>query len=509
MALQMRALGDAVAAADLVAVGHGGGAGVALVTGVADVRLAEHQLVADVGDGPAFAQQLEVPAAVDRVAVQAGADQLVALDHQLLVDAAVGIAHDDLLAIVAAGKVAGREQVDAGDLELGAGLAAAVAADAEFGQVRGADLALLEQRRHQAVGDAAVRGTFADRIDARVGDGLHRVADDDAAAAVQADLFGQRGVRADADGHHHQLRRHFAAVLELHRAHAAVGIADETLGVGADQELQSARFQRLLQQAAGDTVELAFHQPWHQVHHMHVHAAAHQAVGRFQPEQAAADDHRVAVARGRVDHFVGVLDVAVGDHALQFAPRQRRHERRRAGGQQQAVVFGLRAVVGDDQALAPLDVDHRLAQVQRDAVLGIPGQRVEHDLVERLLAAEHRRQQDAVVVRVRLGAEDGDLVQLGRQADQLFHRAHRGHAVADHHQLHLLHSRFPRSNAFRNTRPSRPGSGRRAAPGWPPANARRHRAASRPARPARRARRRRRPARRSAARGRACPGRVR
>jgi hypothetical protein len=91
------ALGDAVAAADLVAVGHRGGLVVALVAHVADVAFAEHQLVADVGDAAAFAEQLEVPAAVHRVAVQAGADQLVVLDHQLLVDAAEGVAHHDLL----------------------------------------------------------------------------------------------------------------------------------------------------------------------------------------------------------------------------------------------------------------------------------------------------------------------------------------------------------------------------------------------------------------------------
>ena len=49
---------------------------------------------------------------------------------------------------------------------------ALVAADAEVRQVVGADLGLLEQRRDQAVGHAAVLHAFADRIDARVV-GLH------------------------------------------------------------------------------------------------------------------------------------------------------------------------------------------------------------------------------------------------------------------------------------------------------------------------------------------------
>src|SRR5206468_3565311 len=167
--------------------------------------LAEHRLVADVADLAAFAQQLEVPRAVNGVAVHAGTDELVVLDHELLVDAAVGIAHHDLFATVAAHEVAGREQVDAGDLELGRGLRALVAADAEVREVRRADLALLEQRRDQAVGDAAVRRAFADRVDARVGDRLHRVVDDDATVAVQADLLGELRVRADAGGHHDQI----------------------------------------------------------------------------------------------------------------------------------------------------------------------------------------------------------------------------------------------------------------------------------------------------------------
>ena len=50
-----------------------------LVTGVAEVGLPEHQAVADLGDVAAVAQQLEVPRAVDGVAVQHAADQLVVL----------------------------------------------------------------------------------------------------------------------------------------------------------------------------------------------------------------------------------------------------------------------------------------------------------------------------------------------------------------------------------------------------------------------------------------------
>ena len=68
-----------------------------------------------------------------------------------------------------------------------------------------------------------------------------------------------------------------------------------SFGLRPDQELQAALFERLLQQLAGGLVELALHQQVRQVHHGDLHAALHQAVGRFQAEQAAADDHRVPV----------------------------------------------------------------------------------------------------------------------------------------------------------------------------------------------------------------------
>ena len=72
----------------------------------------------------------------------------------------------------------------------------------------GADLGHVEQRRDQAVGNAAVLHAFADRVDARVV-GLHGVVDDDAAIAIKAGRFGELDVGPDADRHHHQIGRQF------------------------------------------------------------------------------------------------------------------------------------------------------------------------------------------------------------------------------------------------------------------------------------------------------------
>jgi hypothetical protein len=79
------------------------------------------------------------------------------------------------------------------------------------------------------------------------------------------------------------------------------------------------------------------------------------------------------------------------------------------------------------------------ARVQGDVVFLVPVPVVEDDLVQRLLTGQHGRQQDAVVVGVRLGTEDGDVVQVGCDLEQLFQCAHTCHAVADHHQFRFFH----------------------------------------------------------------------
>ncbi len=110
------ALAHAIAAAHFHIVGHGHGLALALVASIADGALAKHQMVADLAHVLALAYLAEVPAAIGGITVQAGADQHVVLDHQLLVDTADGVGEGDGLGTVAADEIASREQVDAGDL---------------------------------------------------------------------------------------------------------------------------------------------------------------------------------------------------------------------------------------------------------------------------------------------------------------------------------------------------------------------------------------------------------
>ncbi|MBS1144527.1 MAG: hypothetical protein H6R14_1933 [Proteobacteria bacterium] len=72
-----------------------------------------------------------------------------------------------------------------------------------------------------------------------------------------------------------------------------------------------------------------------------------------------------------------------------------------------------------------------LAGMQRDLVLPVPVEFVEDDFGNGHFTGEDWREQDAVVVRVRLGAEDGDVVLIRGDLEQFLDGADTGHAVAD------------------------------------------------------------------------------
>jgi hypothetical protein len=86
-----------------------------------------------------------------------------------------------------------------------------------------------------------------------------------------------------------------------------------------------------------------------------------------------------------------------------------------------------------------VDLDDRITRMQGDAAARVPDRPVQHDVVGLLLAGQHRRQQDAVVIAARLGAEHGDGKAIRHaQFQQLFHGTHAGHAIAGHHQADAL-----------------------------------------------------------------------
>ena len=393
--------------------------------------LTKDQQVANVGDVLALPEQVEIPAAIRRVAIEHGADDAVVLHDHALVDAARGIAQDDVLAPVAAREIAGGKDVEAGDLELGRCDRAPVAAML-VGEAVGEAAAHVPQGRDQAIDIAVMFDTFADRQHIRVA-GYHMIVDLDAASDVQARFLRQRGRRANADRHHDEAGGNVAAVLQAHALDLALAVYFS--GVGPGQDGLAACFQGGLEQPARRLVELPLHQRVHEVDNRDLHAAQGQAMRGFEAQQAAPDDHGVATGIGRREHGVDVLHVAEADDAGQILAGHRDDEGIGARGDQQLVIADGAAALASDGLGGAIDRRHRITRDQLYAIVGIPGGVIDDDVVKRLFPGQHRREHDAVIIHIGFGAEDGDAVAPRVARQQFLDRAAAGHAVAHHDQM--------------------------------------------------------------------------
>ena len=128
---------------------------------------------------------------------------------------------------------------------------------------------------------------------------------------------------------------------------------------------------------------------------------------RFEAEEPAANDGRAARPRAPGADRVQVLDRPVDEHAGRLHAGDRRHERRRAGCEHERVVGDAAARARDDHARRAVDLDHALAEMERDAARRVPGGVSEDERV-RVLAAHVRGEMHAVVRRAALLAEAHD-----------------------------------------------------------------------------------------------------
>ncbi len=126
------------------------------------------------------------------------------------------------------------------------------------------------------------------------------------------------------------------------------------------------------------------------MHDRHLHAVLQQTVGRLQAEQAAADHHGFPVAARRSQHGLDIGDVAKTDNARLVRPWHGNDEGIGAGCEQQAIVWPSDTCRGPDLVPYPVDRDDGVSRHQIDPVSGIPLARVEHDVVDGLLAGQHR-----------------------------------------------------------------------------------------------------------------------
>ena len=158
-------------------------------------------------------------------------------------------------------------------------------------------------------------------------------------------------------------------------------------------------------------------------------------------------------AGGRLgDHGCGVVEGAEAVDAVGKGlvvgpqPGHRREERSASGGQDQLVVPHAGAVVGVHDARERVDPHHPDPGPEVDVVVGVPVQRVQVDLRRIVAPGKHIRQQDAVVVSVRLVAEHRHVVGFTAAAgEDLLDRADARHAVADDDEAAHQISTRPRS----------------------------------------------------------------
>ena len=133
---------------------------------------------------------------------------------------------------------------------------------------------------------------------------------------------------------------------------------------------------------------------------------------------------------------VEVLDRAVDEDARQLDAGQRRHERRRAGGEHQRVVGHARPAAVLDRARGAIDRDDALAEVQRRCRARRTRRRRRAADRSAVRAGEELAQVDAVVGGPRLLAEARRRASGARRRtlDQALAEAMADHAVADDHQ---------------------------------------------------------------------------
>ena len=181
----------------------------------------------------------------------------VVLEHQALVDAGGGVAQHDLLAILALGKIAGREQVDAGDLELGRGHRAVKARLPRRTSVCGQHLAHFVERRNKAIAGPPMLGAFAQRKDAgssvRIWSSTTMPRLTARPAALARPMAGRMPTAMTT-------MSQAMTVPSSSATPSTLLVAQDLLGIGLVITLMPRSVKRLFQQIAGGGIELALHQ---------------------------------------------------------------------------------------------------------------------------------------------------------------------------------------------------------------------------------------------------------
>src|SRR5579864_2645800 len=166
-----------------------------------------------------------------------------------------------------------------------------------------------------------------------------------------------------------------------------------------------------------------------------------QTARRLQSKQAASNHYGLQPWPAALEQGARVVEVTEYKDAFLLHLFNRRNQREAAGRQQELIEGSNTSVVARNGLGSRIDADNANAKSQIDFVLLVPIETVQDDVVTGLFAGQHRGQQDAVIVHMRLIAKDRDL-KLGRVPQNLFHTCDSGHSISYHHEFfHRLTSR--------------------------------------------------------------------
>src|SRR5579871_1841576 len=193
---------------------------------------------------------------------------------------------DDLRAIKLVANFASGKDIDPHDLQLRSQHTTLILRPFVASNRCGQHFGLLNKRSHQAVADAVVLHAFSDRENVGMRS-LHVVVYDDAAFDFESGFVAKADVGTNAGGDHNQIGSDAATALELNTLD--LSIPENCCCAQAEQHSDAHLIHLGREISATSCVELAFHEPLHQMNHGHITTLNLQAAGGFEAKQSSSD----------------------------------------------------------------------------------------------------------------------------------------------------------------------------------------------------------------------------
>ena len=87
---------------------------------------------------------------------------------------------------------------------------------------------------------------------------------------------------------------------------------------------------------------------------------------------------------GRSDHLFSVMNIAISDNTFEIFTWYWQHKGTRTSGDEEAIIARLGTIVGGHDTLHSINCSNLFAEMERDVILAIPLELIEHDVLYRL-----------------------------------------------------------------------------------------------------------------------------